>query len=64
MQDSSMPIKEKIADDFAQLAYVRAQIPFVRIDGRMFELVSVSGGILTDLDILSCNFNLKPVVLG
>jgi len=64
--DNLDALKKKIADDFAQLKHVRNQMPFARVDGRMFELVSVSGEDvrLTDLDILSCNFNLKPAVLG
>lgn len=63
--DNLDALKKKIADDFAQLKHVRNQMPFVRVGGKTFEMVSVSGEDvrLTDLDILSCSFNLNPVVL-
>ena len=64
--DNLDEIKRKIADDFSQLAHVRRQLPFVKIGELTFELIPVSAEKrpLTDLDILSCNFTLKPVFVG
>jgi len=64
--DNLEAMKRKIADDFAQLAHFRRQLPFVKIGELTFELIPVSSEErpLTDLDILSCNFTLKPVFVG